>query len=213
MKIALSTSLPAVFTALTLAAAGILPAQELRPNEDARTIAAVRALYDEVEDANLATSRKEIESEDGLQIIIERSSDQTGVRRIALDVVAGDHGGFNISIYYYKDSNMPGFVLWKDSYWRFDADNPDRTIDFFSEYRFYYSDDGDLARQLIKAYQGSTEPEIDRNAAQAVNKPLTTHPGYAFEFWKNLANLAITEDEFVGRRVEDLLDAFHAMRE
>ncbi|MEM1296642.1 MAG: hypothetical protein AAGH89_14840, partial [Verrucomicrobiota bacterium] len=188
-------------------------AQDLRPTENAAQIAIVRELYAAVEGTNLTTTSKELVSGDeSLQILMKRGSDKTGsVRRIVLNVATGDHGGFTTSIYYYENSNMPGFVLWQDSYWRFDPNNPDQTIDFFKEYRFYYSKDGQLLRQLVKEYQGTGEAAIKANAAKAQNRPLATTGTYAFEFWKHIANLNITTDQFVGKRVEDILGNFDEM--
>ncbi len=188
-------------------------AQELKPTEDAAAIENARTLYAGIEESTLTLTKKELVSEDEmLQMLVERGSDESGsVRRIVLDVVTGDHGGFDARIFYYENSNMPGFVLWKESHWRFDPNNPDQTIDFYKEYRFYYSKDGQLLRQLVKEYQGSSEAELKKNATAAQNRPLETKGTEPFEFWKNIANLNITTDQFLGRRVEDILGVFDEM--
>ncbi len=207
-------SLPAfLFILPTIALLASTQAQELKPTEDAAAIQIVRTLYAEVEAARLTVTNSELESPDeGLQMLVKRASDSSGsVRRIVLDVATGDHGGFSASIYYYENSNMPAFVFWQDSYWRFDPNNPDQTIDFFKEYRFYYTKDGQLLRQWVKEYQGKDEASFKANAAKAQNRPFATAGTSAFEFWKNIANLNITTNQFVGRRVEDILGIFNEM--
>lgn len=204
---------PLLITTFFIAFSSSINAQELRPTEDEAAIKVVRAVYGAIENAELTSTRKELTSEDEeLPIAIERMSDESGsVRKIVVDVATGDHGGFAAFVYYYENSNMPAFVLWQDSYWRFNPDNPDESIDFFKEYRFYYSKDGQLLRQLVKEYQGTSDYTIDENAAKAQNRNFTTTGTNPFEFWKNLANLNITTDQFVGKRVEDLLSIFDDM--
>lgn len=185
------------------------PPPPLTGEQKAAYVKRAQDIYNELAGLQLPVMRKEFFSEaKGMEASLSAEVDGTRtVRRLKMESTAGDHGAVEFEAYYDSEQRL-AFVLWTDSYWRFNPENPDTSVDVIEEQRFYFSPDGDLVRMLEKTYQGSGEAQINQNRDQATNKTVTPDEVAAFEFYKNMSNLALSAtggDPLM--TFEDLIDA------
>lgn len=187
------------------------PATEaLSDAERQRVVEDVRAVYAEVEATDLESesSRSEVD-----EIAAERvrsfSSDGT-VRRVAVSIGAGDHGGFGLEIQCDRQA-IPRFVLWQAMYWQFVSGGEGKTMDHVTERRFYFSAAGQLAKSLEKDYQGSDEADLRRNQDAAKNRDFVPQaPGVA-AFLEAVKKIVTCSDAEVVGAVQDLIDGQRLM--
>ncbi|NNE90065.1 MAG: hypothetical protein HKN23_00310 [Verrucomicrobiales bacterium] len=185
------------------------PNQPLTEDRKVEIVDFVRAVYGEIEKMRLNFEKQDFESDDGLSGTISRGIDRNGtMRKVDLDVATGDHGGFGVEIYL-DQQQRPAFVLWEDSHWQFDPKKQGSTIDYVTEYRFYFSPEGQLARALTKSFEGSGEAA--RLKARDKAKNAEFHPSddvAAFELWEKLNEISLSENRVLVGKSEELLKAW-----
>lgn len=131
---------------------------------------AVRAVYTEVSGLEMEFDGGQFEAKDEPHNgnLIRGFTRNGKARKIEFNVAIGDHGGYTVEIFTDEDE-VPSFVLFEESYWSFDPNDSNKTIENITERRFYFAPDGSLAKALQKSFSGTSEKELERNRDQAKN--------------------------------------------
>lgn len=174
-------------------------------------VADVRAVYADVEKTELEFDGGQMQSDDEQSgDIIRGYAREGGIRKIKFNVATGDHGGFTVEIFTDR-KNRPSFILWEESYWSFDPNDSDKTIDTVVERRFYFSSQGQLAKALQKSYSGSGERDLEKNRDAANNSDFEADSAGVPAFYKALSGLVECDDAKLKRLANELRNAQDAM--
>lgn len=174
-------------------------------------VAEVRAVYADVEKTEMEFDGGQMQSDDEQSgDIIRGYAREGGIRKVKFNVAMGDHGGFTVEIFTDR-KNRPSFILWEESYWSFDPNDSNKTIDTVVERRFYFSPQGQLAKSLQKSYSGSGERDLEKKRDAAKNSDFEADPGGVPAFFKALTELIDCDDAKLKGLANDLWSAQNVM--
>ena len=186
-------------------------APKLSAAEKEDVVAAVRAVYADVEKMELEFDGGQMKSDDEQSGDIIRGYARYGsIRKIEFNVATGDHGGFTVEIFTDR-KNRPSFILWEEIYWSFDPKDSNKTIDTVVERRFYFSPQGQLAKALEKSYSGSGERDLEKKRDAAKNSDFNADPAGVQAFFKALTEVIECDDAKLKGLANDFWSAQNVM--